>query len=85
MVRNMRDDEKWLCTFEVSSLGDIIDVQFLSQDYNSIRKSQAALSKKIKTGEVPTRSVVIILQSDVEVRAFVIKNATLGSLVNFYK
>lgn len=81
----MRDDEKWLCTFEVSSLGDIIDVQFLSQDYNSIRKSQAVLSKKIKTSEVPTRSVVIILQSDVEVRAFVIKNATLGSLVNFYK
>lgn len=81
----MWNDEKWLCTFEVSLLGDIIDVQFLSQDYNSIRKSQAALSKKIKTGEVPTRSVVIILQSDVGVRAFVIKNATLDLLVNFYK
>nr|DAH56304.1 MAG TPA: hypothetical protein [Caudoviricetes sp.] len=82
MVRNMRDDEKWLCTFEVSSLGDIIDVQFLSQDYNSIRKSQAALSKKIKTGEVPVRSVVIILRSDVGMRAFVIKNATLNMMVN---
>lgn len=39
----MREDEKWLCTFEISQLGDIIDVQFLGQDFNLIRKSQAAL------------------------------------------
>lgn len=27
----MWNDEKWLCTFEISQLGDIIDVQFLGQ------------------------------------------------------
>lgn len=81
----MWNDEKWLCTFEISPMGDIIDVQFLCQDYNLIRKSQAALSGKIKTGEVPAQSVAIILQSDVGMRAFVIKNSTLDSLVNFYK
>lgn len=75
-------DEKWLCTFEISSLGDIIDVQFLSQDYNLIRKSQAALSEKIKTGKVPVGSVVIVLQSDAGMRAFVIKNSTLDLLRN---
>lgn len=78
----MWNDEKWLCTFEISPMGDIIDVQFLRQDYNLIRKSQAALSGKIKTGEVPAQSVVIILQSDVGMRAFVIKNATLNMMVN---
>lgn len=81
----MWNDEKWLCTFEISPMGDIIDVQFLRQDYNLIRKSQAALSGKIKTGEVPAQSVVIILQSDVGMRAFVIKNAALDLMVDFYK
>ena len=75
----MWNNEKWLCTFEISPMGDIIDVQFLCQDY------QAALSGKIKTGEVPAQSVVIILQSDVGMRAFVIKNATLDLMVDFYK
>lgn len=81
----MWNNEKWLCTFEISPMGDIIDVQFLCQDYNLIRKSQAALSGKIKTGEVPAQSVVIILQSDVGMRAFVIKNSTLDLMVNFSK
>lgn len=53
----MWNDEKWLCTFEISPMGDIIDVQFLCQDYNLIRKSQAALSGKIKTGEVPANQL----------------------------
>ena len=78
----MRNDEKWLCTFEISSMGDVVDVQFLSQDYNLIRKSQAALMEKIKMGEVPAGSVAIVLQSGVGMRAFVIKNSTLDLLRN---
>lgn len=82
---NMWNNEKWLCTFEISPMGDIIDVQFLCQDYDLIRKSQAALSGKIKTGEVPAQSVAIIFQSATGLRAFVIKNATLDLMVDFYK
>lgn len=81
----MREDEKWLCTFEISPLGDIIDVQFLGQDFNLIRKSQAALMEKIRQGTIPKGSVAIIFQSVAELRTFVIKNATLDLMVNFYK
>ena len=56
----MWNDEKWLCTFEISQLGDIIDVQFLGQDFNLIRKSQAALMEKIRQGTIPKGSVAII-------------------------
>ena len=79
----MREDEKWLCTFEISPLGDIIDVQFLGQDFNLIRKSQAALMEKIRQGAIPKGSVTIIFQSATGLRAFVIKNATLDLMVNF--
>ena len=79
----MREDEKWLCTFEISSLGDIIDVQFLGQDFNLIRKSQAALMEKIRQGTILKGSVAIIFRSATELRAFVIKNATLDLMVNF--
>lgn len=81
----MREDEKWLCTFEISQLGDIIDVQFLGQDFNLIRKSQAALMEKIRQGTIPKGSVAIIFQSVTGLRAFVIKNATLDLMVDFYK
>ena len=81
----MREDEKWLCTFEISPLGDIIDVQFLGQDFNLIRKGQAALMEKIRQGTIPTGSVAIIFQSVAGLRAFVIKNATLDLMVDFYK
>ena len=81
----MREDEKWLCTFEISPLGDIIDVQFLGQDFNLIRKSQAALMEKIRQGAIPKGSVAIIFQSVTGLRAFVIKNATLDLMVDFYK
>lgn len=81
----MREDEKWLCTFEISPLGDIIDVQFLGQDFNLIRKGQAALMEKIRQGTIPKGSVVIIFQSVAGLRAFVIKNATLDLMVDFYK
>ena len=74
----MREDEKWLCTFEISPLGDIIDVQFLGQDFNLIRKGQAALMEKIRQGTIPKGSVAGL-------RAFVIKNATLDLMVDFYK
>ena len=79
----MREDEKWLCTFEISSLGDIIDVQFLGQDFNLIRKSQAALMEKIRQGTILKGSVAIIFRSATGLRAFVIKNATLDLMVNF--
>ncbi len=79
----MREDEKWLCTFEISSLGDIIDVQFLGQDFNLIRKSQAALMEKIRQGTILKGSVAIIFRSATRLRAFVIKNATLDLMVNF--
>lgn len=81
----MREDEKWLCTFEISPLGDIIDVQFLGQDFNLIRKSQAALMEKIRQGTILKGSVAIIFQSATGLQAFVIKNATLDLMVNFYK
>lgn len=81
----MREDEKWLCTFEISQLGDIIDVQFLGQDFNLIRKSQAALMEKIRQGTIPKGSVAIIFQSVAGLRTFVIKNATLDLMVDFYK
>ena len=81
----MREDEKWLCTFEISPLGDIIDVQFLGQDFNLIRKGQAALTEKIRQGTIPKGSVAIIFQSVAGLRAFVIKNATLDLMVDFYK
>ena len=81
----MREDEKWLCTFEISPLGNIIDVQFLGQDFNLIRKSQAALMEKIRQGTIPKGSVAIIFQSAMGLRAFVIKNATLDLMVNFSK
>lgn len=79
----MEENEKWLCTFEISSMGDIIDVQFLGQDFNLIRKSQAALMEKIRQGAIPKGSVAIILQSAVGIRAFVIKNAALDLMVDF--
>jgi hypothetical protein len=81
----MKEDEKWLCTFEISPTGDIIDVQFLGQDFNLIRKSQAALMEKIRQGTISKGSVAIIFQSVTGLRAFVIKNATLDLMVNFYK
>lgn len=81
----MREDEKWLCTFEISPLGDKIDVQFLGQDFNLIRKGQAALMEKIRQGTIPKGSVAIIFQSVAGLRAFVIKNATLDLMVDFYK
>ena len=81
----MREDEKWLCTFEISQLGDIIDVQFLGQDFNLIRKCQAALMEKIRQGTIPKGSVAIIFQSVAGLRTFVIKNATLDLMVDFYK
>lgn len=81
----MREDKKWLCTFEISPLGDIIDVQFLGQDFNLIRKGQAALMEKIRQGTIPKGSVAIIFQSVAGLRAFVIKNATLDLMVDFYK
>lgn len=81
----MWNDEKWLCTFEISQLGDIIDVQFLGQDFNLIRKGQAALMEKIRQGTIPKGSVAIIFQSVTGLRAFVIKNATLDLMVNFPK
>lgn len=81
----MREDEKWLCTFEISPLGDIIDVQFLGQDFNLIRKGQAALMEKIRQGTIPKGSVAIIFRSVAGLRAFVIKNATLDLMVDFYK
>ena len=80
----MREDETWLCTFEISQLGDIIDVQFLGH-FNLIRKSQAALMEKIRQGTIPKGSVAIIFQSAMGLRAFVIKNATLDLMVNFSK
>lgn len=81
----MWNDEKWLCTFEISQLGDIIDVQFLGQDFNLIRKGQAALMEKIRQGTIPKGSVAIIFQSATGLRAFAIKNAALDLMVNFYK
>ena len=81
----MWNDEKWLCTFEISQLGDIIDVQFLGQDFNLIRKGQAALMEKIRQGTIPKGSVAIIFQSVTGLRAFVIKNVALDLMVNFYK
>ena len=81
----MKEEEKWLCTFEISPTGDIIDVQFLGQDFNLIRKSQAALMEKIRQGTISKGSVAIIFQSVTGLRAFVIKNATLDLMVNFYK
>lgn len=73
--------EKWLCTFEISPLGDIIDVQFLGQDFNLIRKSQVALMEKIRQGAIPKGSVAIVLQSAAGIRAFVIGNAVLDLMV----
>ena len=81
----MEENEKWLCTFEISSMGDIIDVQFLGQDFNLIRKSQAALMEKIRQGTIPKGSIAIILQSETGLRAFVIENAMLDLMVDFYK
>ena len=81
----MWNDEKWLCTFEISPMGDIIDVQFLGQDFNLIRKGQAALMEKIRQGTIPKGSVAIIFQSATGLREFVIKNVTLDLMVNFYK
>ena len=79
----MEENEKWLCTFEISSMGDIIDVQFLGQDFNLIRKSQAALMEKIRQGTIPKSSIAIILQSGIGIRAFVLRNSTLDLMVDF--
>ncbi len=79
----MKNDEKWLCTFEISPLGDIIDVQFLGQDFNLIRKSQVALMEKIRQGAIPKGSVVIVLQLAEGIQAFGIKNAALDLMVDF--
>lgn len=81
----MREDEKWLCTFEISPLGDIIDVQFLGQDFNLIRKGQAALMEKIRQGTIPKGSVAIIFQSVAGLRCGSMRVINSGGNISFNK